>query len=293
MSFKPAGLLCAAAVLLAAAPARAAERTVAVLSSAGGAYMEAFSAFQAAYGSGVAHFDASREKPVLPPGTRTVVAFGAKAAAQAYPPGVNLVYAMAPGFFLKENARPGSTVKVSMRSSPEKLFSKLLEVQPGLKKLRIFWTSPGYAGIGQEYIPAGARLGLEVSVVKVESSDRLPALLRELIGRADAFWLPPDPLLISQDSLMILREFSWENGIPMYAATKGLAREGACAAVGIGFAQAGAAAAAAARALAKGEEVPALVYPEEIQLTLNASAARRCGITYSQELLREADLLYP
>lgn len=293
MSFKTARLLCAAAALLAAAPARAAEKTVAVLSSAGGAYMEAFSAFQAGYGSGVRYFDISKEKPALPPGTITVVAFGAKAAAQTYPPGVDLVYAMAPGFFLKPDARAGRTVKVSMRSSPEKLFSKLLEVQPGLKKLRIFWTSPGYASIAQEYSPAGAKLGLEISVARVESADSLPVQLRELIGKADAFWLPPDPLLISPDSLMILKQFSWENGIPMYATTKGLAREGACAAVGVSFAQAGAAAASAAKALRKGEDVPSLVYPDEVQLTLNASAARRCGITYSQELLREADLLYP
>ncbi|HCC47085.1 MAG TPA: hypothetical protein DEQ38_03065 [Elusimicrobia bacterium] len=284
---------CAAALLCLAAQARAAGDTVAVLSSASGAYMEAFSAFQAAHGGSIEYFDASREKPVIPPGTRTVVAFGTKAASQAYPDSLDLVYCMAPGFFLDGQARAGKTIKISMRSSPDLLFPKLLQMQPSLKRLWIFWTSPGYATFPEDYGAAGARLELSVKVVKVESAEDLPGLLRKALGKADALWLPPDPLLISPETLMILKEFSWSNGIPLYAATKGLAREGACAAIGISFTECGSAAAAAVRDLQAGTALPGVIFTEKLEITLNASAARHCGLQFPSKILREASYLFP
>lgn len=285
--------LLAAAALLLAAPLRAADEVVAVLSAGSGAYLEAFSAFQAAYGSEVPHLDASREKIQVPAGTKVIVTFGTKAAAKTYPPGVGLIYAMAPGFFLDHDVRTGSTVKISMRAEPRQLLAKLAELQPSAKRLRIFWATPGYASFQADYGRAGEALGLEVSALKVDSADELPALLRDVIGKADAFWLPPDPLLISPETLMIFRQFSWDNALPMYASTKGMAREGACASVGISFAEIGAAAARTARALQAGEKQPSLVFPEKLELTLNASAAKRCGVKFSREVLNGASYLFP
>lgn len=293
MSFRALRPIAAAAALLAAAPAGAAEHTVAVLSSGSGAYMEAFSAFQAQYGTEVPHFNLSEETPRIPEGVKTIVTFGTKAAGYHYPPGADLVYALSPGFFLDPGARTGRTVKISMRPSPARLLARLLEIQPSLKRLRIFWSSPGYATFAADYGAAAAGLGLEVSVVGVERPDMLPGLLRDTLGQADAFWLPPDPLLISPESLMIFREFSLGNRVPMYAATKGLAREGACASLGISFAQAGFAAGAAARALRNGAALPAVIFPQQEELALNASAARQCGIKFTPELLRKAVHLFP
>ena len=293
MISRPLAGLAALLLLAAAGPARADDDAVAVLSAAGGAYLEAFSSFQAAYGSGVRYFDASREEPVLPPGTKTVVAFGARAAARRYPPGVNLVYALAPGFFVDAAGRQGRTVKISMRLAPQRTLAKLAELQPGLKRLRIFWTTPGYAGFAEEYPAAGRGLGLEVSVVRVSGQDSLPGLLRASLGSADALWLPPDPLLITPDTLLMMREFAWGNSLPLYASTKGLAREGACASVGVSFAESGAAAAWALKALQAGQPVPALVYPDKLELALNAAAAKRCGLKFSPELTREAAYLFP
>ena len=258
MLFK--GLACLALLLI---PSRAfGADAVAVLSSGSGAYQEAFSAFQEAYGSPVPRLDASKGPVSLPPGAKLVVTFGAKAAALRYPPEAGLVYALAPGFFQNHAGRPGSTVKISMRPAPERTLAKLLEIQPAIRRLRIFWSSPGYASLGADYSAPGAALGVEVTAVRVERPDRLPALLRDALGEMDAFWLPPDPLLLSPETIRIFREFSWGNQVPMYAATKGITREGACASLGISFAQAGAAAGAAARALLDGLEQPALVYPK-------------------------------
>ena len=264
-----------------------------MLSSAGGAYLEAFSAFQASYGAPVRYFDASKGKTNLPPGTKLVVTFGTRAAAQGYPPGVDQIYCMAPGFFLAPGAHSGKAIKISMRVSPARMLSKLIEIQPSLKRLRILWMSPAYTSFFEAYGEAGRALGLEIAVVKVAGPDQLPALLRTAIGRTDAIWLPPDPLLVSSDSLMILRQFAWNNSIPLYGTTKGMSREGACASVGVSFAESGASAAAAVRSLQAGESLPKIIFPEVTELTLNASSAKRCGLRFSPEILREAAYLFP
>ncbi len=290
MTFK--SLACAAALLL---PAGAwAGNTAAVLSAGSGAYLEAFSAFQAAYGSEVPHFDISREKPELPAGIRTVIAFGAKAAGYPYPPGIRLVYCMAPGFFLKAQPQQAKPVKISLVPDFSALLAKIRVIQPGIKKLLVFWMVPDFGrNIIEPLIIEGARQGMQISAVRLESSDDLPSVLRRKMGGMDAFWLPPDPLLITPENLMILREFSWGNAIPFYGSTKGMTREGALASVGVSFSETGAAAAAAVLKLEAGEDLPNMIFPEKTEVTLNASAAKRCRVELPRELIGEAAYLFP
>lgn len=294
MNFRAlAALLAAAALLAPCGTARAGDEVVAVLSSAGGAYIEAFSAFQAEYGEAVPVFDASVEAPRLPAGARTVVAFGGKAASIKYPPGLELVYAIAPGAFISTERGGARTVKIAMLPEFRMVLSRLKAIQPDLERLTAFWMSPGFADYAQSFGEAGAAAGIRVTPVRVKKQEDLPELLRSGLKDMQAFWLPPDPLLISPETLLIFREFSWNNGIPMYASTKGLAREGACASVGVSFAESGAAAARAVRALNGGPAAPAVIFPTRTELTLNATAAKKCGVTYPEGILREADYLFP
>lgn len=283
-------------LLLLASPAKGAPvpgETVAVLASATGAYLEAFAAFQAGYGAEVPRYDLSKGKPALPEGVKTVVTFGSKAALLDYPADVNLVYAMAPALFLPAAARGAKTVKVSMLPEFGALLAQFKLVQPSLKKLAVFWMAGSYKAMLPVFASAGAASGVEIVPFKADQISDIPGLLRSARPATDAFWIPPDPLLLTPDTLMIFKEFSWENRVPMYASTRGLAREGAVASVGISFAEMGAAAASAARGLNDGAAVPDTVYPLKIELTLNTAAARQCGVTLSPEVLRRADHAFP
>ncbi|MDT8287414.1 MAG: ABC transporter substrate binding protein [Elusimicrobiales bacterium] len=283
----------ALALMFAAAGPLSADDTVAVLSDTSGVYMEAFSAFQKGHGKKVSYFDVSKKRPVIPFGTRTVVAFGSRAAAQEYPPDVNLVYTMAPGFIKKRTEGKGATIKIGMTTPPDIFLARLREIQPSMKSLRVFWRAAGYSGLPAEYAAAAARAGLDVSVVKVKRDEELPDMLRAAIGRTDAFWLPPDPLLISELTLSIFIKFSQSSGIPMYVSTSGLARKGACASIGIGFAQLGEAAGAAVKELHDGKKLPRAIYPEKYQLTLNGTAAKYCGLDFAPEVMGAADHYFP
>ena len=278
--------------LLLALPAAAGAETAAVLTSGGGAYLEAFSAFQAAYGAQVANYDLSRGRPDLQAPVRTIAAFGGKAAAYGYPPGTRLVYCMAPGIFIKPG-NLGASVKISLIPGFDSILSKLKTIQPGLKNLKIFWMAPDFGRFAEPVKKAGAELGLQISSVRVEKAGDLPALLRREMPGMDAFWLPPDPLLITPETLLILREFSWSNGIPFYGSTKGMTREGAAASVGLSFRAMGEAAGAAALKLEAGEKLPDIIFPDKQELTLNATAAKRCRLEFPRDLIEEAAYLFP
>jgi hypothetical protein len=268
------------------------DSTVAVLSATSGAYMEAFTAFQAAYGA-VKYIDVSKNQQDLPAGTRTAIAFGGRAASYPYPPGVNVVYCMAPGLFQKDLPAAGRAVKISMVPKLGLLLAKLRAVQPGLRRLRVFWRAPGFGTYLDAIKKEGAAAGIEVETVRVEDTDELPELLRRSLGKMDAFWLPPDPIMITPESLMIFREFSWDNGVPYYASSKAMAREGATASVSISFRDIGAAAARAAAAVDSGDKQDQVVFLEKAEITLNKTAAARCGIEFPPELVKEASAILP
>lgn len=286
--------LCAAACLLfSACLAGAADVTVAVVSSEGGAYLEAFSAFKTAYGSEVKYYDASKGAPGIPPGTKNVVAFGARAAGQKYPSWVNVVYCMAPGFVLEAQGREGRTVMISAVPGFGTILSKLKELQPSLTRLWVFWIQPEFGPYLEAGKAKGAELGIEVTAIKSENISKLPGLLRRGLTEMDAFWLPPDPRLISSESLMILRDFSWANSIPFYAPTMGLALKGATASVGISFAEMGAAAAKAVKTIQADGATAPVIFPDKVELTINRSAAEKCRLKISPEVLLRADHLLP
>lgn len=289
-----AGWSAAAAALLLTWPACAAGGQVAaVLSSEGGAYLEAFSAFQAEYGSEVPHFDFSRGKAPIPPGTGTVVTFGIRAMAQQYPRDVNIVSCLAPGYFLTQEGRTGSTVRISMLPAFQRVLATIKRIQPQVKRLRVFWMAENYGVFREQFLSAGAEAGVNITTAKASGIDELPALLRDARNEIDAFFLPPDPLLISPESLMIFREFSWSNGIPMYASTKGITKEGASASIGISFAESGASAARVVKGLHAGVPQPAVFFPEKVEITLNSTAARKCGLQFPPDLVRDAAYLFP
>lgn len=278
-----------------AAPAYSAApgNTVAVISVNSGAYLEAFSAFQAAYGREVVHYDLSTQKPELDKEINLLVTFGGKAANYAYPEGINTIYCMAPGLLLKPSARAAKSVKIALVPNPLDTFARIKQIQPGLKRLRILWASAGYAPYVQLVRDAGARQGIQVTAFKLEGPASLPGALRSALADADALWLPPDPLIVTRENLLILREFSWENKFPFYGSTKSMTREGAAASFGISFAEVGKAAARAALTLDGGGSVPETVFPAKTETTLNASAAAKLGLDFPRSVLEEAGYLFP
>lgn len=188
MNFK--GLTALAFLCLAACAGWASGgELAAVITKRSGAYLEAFSAFQAAYGEEIASYDLASGKPDIAPGTRTVVAFGGKAASQDYPAGFNIIYCMAPGLVLGGEGREGKVVEVSMLPAAGTVLDSIKAIQPSVQRLAVFWMTPDFGAFGEKLKAEGALRGIIISPVRVKEYKELPGLLRGLKGSADAFWL--------------------------------------------------------------------------------------------------------
>jgi len=287
--------LCACAVLFAfAARSWAADpETVAVISSEASAYLEAFTAFQKAYGAPVRLYNAAKGRPEIPKEVRTVVAFGSRAASQNYPSRLNLIYTMAPGLRLDPKTREGKSVSISVLPDFGLILSKLKALQPGLKKLYIFWTLREFDQYLESGAARGTELGIEVKTVRARTTEELPALLRQSLSDMDAFWLPPDPFLLNAETLTLLREFSWGNSVPFYAPTKGITREGATASVAISFSEMGISAAKSVKAVHDGSSPAAVIHPDRVELTLNRVSAKKCHLEPGDAALRQVDQFFP
>lgn len=277
----PSALLLLAA-LAAASPAPAQE-VVAVLSSAPGPYQAAFDGFLKALGRAVS--PARLPARASAEGARVVVAFGGEAAVQPYPDGAILIACMAPGLGARLRHR-GQFVFVSMKPAPERLLSELRRLQPALKRLAVLSDGRDTGGYIPDLRRAGAEIGVEIVSPRAAGPNGVPSALRALLAaKADAIWLAPDPSLATPENFQTIKQFSWDNRIPFYAPTRGLAVAGAAAAVSVAAEEEGRLAAGLARRALAGEAMPEIVYPTRTSITVNLESARNAGLAVSADAL--------
>lgn len=277
----PSALLLLAA-LAAASPAPAQE-VVAVLSSAPGPYQAAFDGFLKALGREVSPVRLPGRASV--DGARVVVAFGGEAAVQPYPGDATLIACMAPGLGARPRHR-GPFVFISMKPSPGRLLSELRRLQPGLKVLAVLSDGRDTAGYLPDLRRAGAEIGMEIVSPRAAGPTGVPSALRALLAaKADAIWLAPDPILATPENFQTIKQFSWDNRVPFYAPTRGLAVAGAAAAVSVSAEEEGRLAADLARRALAGDELPEIVYPTRTSITVNLESARSAGLAVSTDAL--------
>ncbi len=282
-------VLLTAAFFAVAGAARATE-TVAVLSSGLSSYQEGYAAFKSTLGSPVELLPLGAR---LPKDAKVVVAFGGKAALQKYPDAVTLIYAFAPSIEVRADTHDGPTTRIWMMPELPLLLQKLTEVQPGLKRLGVIWSSEGQEPIMERLPAAGHAQGLAIVIVRISGDDELPDALRRLKGRIDALWLPADPLVVNATNFELIKHYSYDNDIPFYAPIEGLAEKGAVATVSVAPAELGRAAAAAARDALGGKAPPAAIFPPLARLAVNLSAARECELSVPPGVVKAADKVFP
>ena len=284
--------LAAFAASILAAPA-CAQSIRAVLSSDSRPYQEAWEGFREELGDAAAMSVAGAPGSDASVGSaRVVAAFGSKAALQEYRGGVTVISVMAPS--VDFTRRGGDTPRVAMTPSPQNLLSNLCALQPGLKRLAVVWKSKFY---GEQYLgllrASGKAIGVEIKSVEIAEEGDIPDQMRALYGRADALWLPPDPLVINESNFLLFRDFSLANRVPLYVPIPSLAERGATASVGVGFRAVGRAAARVAKQALAGGDAPLLSFPEPAETTLNSRSAAKVGLSVDAGTLKGLTRVIP
>jgi len=220
------------------------------------------------------------------------VGFGAKAALRQYPRTTTLIY-WAPGLSQKQTGHAGAVIKIHIIPRPETLLNKLKEMQPGMKTLLILFISEDFSRYIEEMRLPAARLGIKLRITQLNAKEELPERLRAAGSRPDAVWLAPDPALIDQQSFTMLKEYSWANVIPLYAASSGLVEQGATASVAADFSELGRIAAQSARKALKGNTDQDEIYSETLETAVNLTAAEKTGVVFTKDFLKTVRKVFP
>lgn len=284
---RPRVLTLAAALLWGAYGAARAQDAAAVLASDSEYYKEAYEGLKEGLGGPVESFNLAAH-PEISKKTKVLVTFGASAALWGSFVHAGLVYGLAPGLELPAERAEGPVVRVRMLPRTAAVLKGLKELQPGMKRLAVFWISQSMEGLLGELAQAGREQGVQITAVRLATPTDLPDQLRALASKPDALWLPPDPLLLNSESFDVLKDYSWSNKVPLYAPVAGLVDKGATASVGASFREVGRAAGLAAKSLLAGGRPGDPVFPERIELVVNLGAARNAGLDIAEKKLAEA-----
>lgn len=268
---------------LSAPPSTAAREVIAVLSGAPGPYQDAFEGFTKEFGARVP--TVRLPERVSAAGVSVIVAFGGEAAVQPHPDGAIVIACLAPGLKTRPRHR-GPFVRVMMKPPARKLLAELRRLQPGLKRLAVLSHALDTGGYIAELRRAGAPLGILILAPPVSAGGDVPKALRDAFeAGADGVWLAPDPRLVTPETFQAIRRFSWDNGLPFYAPSRGLAVAGAAASVSVSPAEQGRETAILARRALAGERLPEFVYPQKTELTVNLESAIKAGLDVRPEVL--------
>jgi hypothetical protein len=258
-----------------------AQETIAVISSNSPYYLEALEGFKEVFGKPVTVLNAA-DNADLPP-QALYVAFGTKAAKLNYPKNATVIYALSPGVWLARGTTR-SAVKVFMIPTLGAIPRELKNIQPGLKRLAILYSSPAYDSFFDKLRSVSADFAVDILTFKVPDNG-LPDILRNLQGKADAILLLPEPRLVNDQNLSLLKSYSLDNKIPYYTAIEGLVEKGATASLSVNFKEMGRTAAQAAQQILGGTLRENYVFPDRYEITVGKKAAETINLNISPEVL--------
>ncbi|MBG6212703.1 MAG: ABC transporter substrate-binding protein [Cryobacterium sp.] len=190
--------------------------------------------------------------------------------------------------------KPGSNVTGTSDLNPVKEQLELIqEILPDAKSVGVIYSSGEVNSDVQVDLAkeAAKTLGLTIKEATVTNSSEV-AQATESLGNVDAIYIPTDNRVT--EGLEAVIQYSEANRIPLFGAENGQVERGAIATYGINYTDLGYQTGQMAIRILKDGEKPADMPVETldtIEFILNPAAAKRMGVTLSDELIAKADRL--
>lgn len=182
---------------------------------------------------------------------------------------------------------------VTSEVPPEVELRSLKSAAPDVRRVAIFFGRESGASRVRSMRRAATSAGLELIEVPLEDLSELADRAREVVYRADALWLPADPMVAAPEPFRFLLKLSLEQRKPLFAFSDALVRAGALAAVVPDYARAGALAAGAVRRIQAGERAgdipPSTV--QHTRLVINGATAKALGRELPVAVRRDSEVL--
>ena len=187
---------------------------------------------------------------------------------------------------------PGSNVTGTSDLNPvADQLSLIPEIAPDAKTVGIVYSSGEVNSEVQVELAqeAADELGLELELATVSNKSEVLQAAQSLAGNVDAFYVPTDNTIV--DALESMIQVAEDSQIPLIVGEGDSVERGGLATWGINYEKLGYQTGEMAIKILEGEnpaEMPVETL-EDIELSINVSAAERMGVDIPQELLDQAD----
>lgn len=174
---------------------------------------------------------------------------------------------------------------VSMEIPPEKQLVHFRKVLPRLKRIGLIYNPKTTSHLVARALKAAERSGIELKALKASKHGDFPELLNSMKGNIDAYWMLPDSMIITPQSVEYLIFYSMQNRIPVFTFSEKYLRIGAFLSLEINTFTMGKQAGEMARKILSGTSIAELSRMDAYDaiLTVNQKVAQKLGISVSSE----------
>ena len=191
---------------------------------------------------------------------------------------------------------PASAAGVSSQTPIKNQLAAFRLVYPRGVRVGVIYGDPGVAKLVEEAQKAAAVLRITVVARPVGSDKDVPATLRSLLkgdDAVDALWIPPDPLLLGDETRRFLLTEAMKAGKPVYGFSSALVTEGALVSNGPDIASIGEQAGELVNRLAAGDRTArGTQLVPRAELVINKKMADKMKIEIPADALKAAGKVF-
>lgn len=156
----------------------------------------------------------------------------------------------------------------------------LKSIVPKVTRVGVIYNPRKTGAIIEEAFKAAKELGFVLIASKVDAKEDVPKALRAFSEGVDAFWMVPDPTVVSPESFRLILDFTFEKKVPFLAYAKPLVDQGALVSLAPSYSGMGAQACSIAKQVLGGASISKIpvAAPKGLELTFNLNTAKRIGV---------------
>jgi putative ABC transport system substrate-binding protein len=182
---------------------------------------------------------------------------------------------------------------VSMNIPPHNQLATLKDVLPGIKRVGLLYNPERTGFFVKKARLAANSMGIELLAKEVHSPKDVPALVNNMKGEINAFWMLPDTTVITPETAEFLLLFSLENKIPVLTFSDKYVEMGALLSIEVDAFDSGKQAGEMAHKILSGTNIKKVpeTDPRKAVLSINLKIAKKLGITISKDIINKARII--
>jgi putative ABC transport system substrate-binding protein len=156
----------------------------------------------------------------------------------------------------------------------------LKSIHPKVSKVGVIYNPKNTQDLIKEAQKSAKELDLILITAKVDAPQDAPRAFRAFSGGIDAYWMIPDPTVVTQEAFKMILDFTYKNNVPFIAFSKSFVDAGALVSLSPNYASIGQQACQVAQKIMQGGKVAEIPVqsPKGLELTFNINTAKKLGL---------------